>query len=110
MTDYTIDEAFGESKVPWWFLLIEGFVAIIVGILLLMNPVKMSVLLVQVLAIYWLIKGIVSIVSLFVDRSAWGWKLFIGIVGIIGGYVLIKHPICGTAVVAQTFIIVLAKD
>jgi uncharacterized membrane protein HdeD (DUF308 family)/predicted flap endonuclease-1-like 5' DNA nuclease len=107
MTDYAADEAFSVSKLPWWFLLIEGFVAIIIGILLLMNPVKMSVLLVQILAIYWLIKGIVSLVSLFVDRSAWGWKLFIGIVGIIGGYVLIKHPIGGTAVVAQTFVIVL---
>jgi uncharacterized membrane protein HdeD (DUF308 family) len=107
MSDYTIDEAFGESRLPWWFLLVEGIVAIIVGILLLMNPYKMSVLLVQVLAIYWLIKGIVSLVSIFVDHSAWGWKLFIGIVGIIAGYVLIKHPIGGTAVAAQAFIIVL---
>jgi len=107
MSDSTIDEAFGESRVPWWFLLIEGIVAIIVGILLLMNPYKMSVLLVQVLAVYWLIKGIVSLVSLFVDRSAWGWKLFVGIVGIIAGYVLIQHPIGGTAVAAQAFIIVL---
>ena len=107
MTDYTVDEAFGESKLPWWFLLIEGFVAIIIGILLLMNPLKMSVLLVQVIAVYWLIKGIVSLVSLFVDRSAWGWKLFIGIIGIIGGYVLIQHPLGGTAAVAQAFVIVL---
>jgi uncharacterized membrane protein HdeD (DUF308 family)/predicted flap endonuclease-1-like 5' DNA nuclease len=87
--------------------LIEGFVAIIIGILLLMNPLKMSVLLVQVIAVYWLIKGIVSLVSLFVDRSAWGWKLFIGIIGIIGGYVLIQYPIGGTAAVAQAFVIVL---
>jgi uncharacterized membrane protein HdeD (DUF308 family)/predicted flap endonuclease-1-like 5' DNA nuclease len=107
MTDYTVDEAFGESKLPWWFLLIEGVVAIIVGILLLMNPYKMSVLLVQVIAIYWLIKGIVSLLSLFVDRSAWGWKLFIGIIGIIGGYVLIQYPLGGTAAVAQAFVIVL---
>jgi len=107
VTDYTVDEAFGESKLPWWFLLIEGFVAIIIGILLLMNPLKMSVLLVQVIAVYWLIKGIVSLVSLFVDRSAWGWKLFIGIIGIIGGYVLIQHPLGGTAAVAQAFVIVL---
>jgi uncharacterized membrane protein HdeD (DUF308 family) len=107
MSDYTIDEAFGESRLPWWFLLVEGIVAIIVGILLLMNPYKMSVLLVQVIAIYWLIKGIVSIVSIFVDHSAWGWKLFIGIVGIIAGYVIIQHPIGGTAVAAQAFIIVL---
>jgi uncharacterized membrane protein HdeD (DUF308 family)/predicted flap endonuclease-1-like 5' DNA nuclease len=107
MSDYTIDKAFGESRMPWWFLLIEGTVAIIVGILLLMNPYKMSVLLVQVLAIYWLIKGIVSIISIFIDHSAWGWKLFIGIVGIIAGYVLIEYPIGGTAVAAQAFIIVL---
>lgn len=107
MSDSTIDQAFGESRLPWWFLLIEGIVAIIVGILLLMNPIRMSVLLVQVLAIYWLIKGIVSLVSIFVDHSAWGWKLFIGIVGIIAGYILVKHPIGGTAVVAQAFVIVL---
>lgn len=107
MSDYTIDEAFGESKLPWWFLLLEGAIAIIVGILLLMNPVKMSVVLVQVLAIYWLIKGIVSIVSIFVDHSAWGWKLLIGIVGIIAGYILIEHPLGGTATVASAFVIVL---
>ncbi|HET6444724.1 MAG TPA: DUF4332 domain-containing protein [candidate division Zixibacteria bacterium] len=107
MSDSTIDQAFGESRMPWWFLLVEGVVAIIVGILLLMNPYKMSVMLVQVLAIYWLVKGIVSLVSIFVDHSAWGWKLFIGIVGIMAGYILIKHPIGGTAVAAQAFIIVL---
>ncbi|MFN2188020.1 MAG: DUF308 domain-containing protein, partial [Candidatus Promineifilaceae bacterium] len=107
MSDYSIENAFSESRMPWWFLLIDGIVAIIIGILLLMSPVKMSIILVQALALFWLIKGVISIVGLFVDRSAWGWKLFIGVVGIIGGYVLIKYPIGGTAVVAQAFIIVL---
>jgi uncharacterized membrane protein HdeD (DUF308 family)/predicted flap endonuclease-1-like 5' DNA nuclease len=107
MSDYSVENAFSESRMPWWFLLIDGIVAIIIGILLLMSPVKMSIILVQALALFWLIKGVISIVGLFVDRSAWGWKLFIGVVGIIGGYVLIKYPIGGTAVVAQAFIIVL---
>lgn len=107
MTSLTIDEAFGESRLPWWFLLVEGIAAIIIGILLLMNPYRMSILLVQVLAIYWFIKGIVSIISIFVDGSAWGWKLISGIIGIFAGYVLIEHPLGGTVTVATAFIIVL---
>ena len=107
MSEYTMDKAFEKAPIPWWLLLVEGIVAIIVGVLLLMNPAKMSVLLVQVLAIYWLIKGIVAIISIFVDSTAWGWKLFVGIVGIIAGYVLIEYPITGTATVATAFIVVL---
>jgi uncharacterized membrane protein HdeD (DUF308 family) len=102
-----MDKAFEKSAIPWWLLLVEGIAAIVVGVLLLMNPAKMSVLLVQVLAIYWLIKGIVAIISIFIDSTAWGWKLFIGIVGIIAGYVLIQHPIGGTLTVAVSFTVVL---
>ncbi len=37
--------------------------------------------------------GIIDIVSLFVDRTAWGWKLFMGIISIIaGGYILV-YPV-----------------
>jgi uncharacterized membrane protein HdeD (DUF308 family) len=107
MSEYTADTAFEKAAIPWWLLLVEGIAAILIGVLLLMNPYKMSVLLVQVLAIYWLIKGIVAIISIFIDHTAWGWKLFIGIVGIIAGYVLIKHPIGGTATVAVAFTVVL---
>ena len=107
MSEYTVDTAFEKAPVPWWLILVEGIAAIIVGVLLLMNPYKMSVLLIQVLAIYWLIKGIVAIISIFIDHKAWGWKLFVGIVGIIAGYVLIQHPIGGTATVAVTFTVVL---
>jgi len=107
MSEYTMDSAFEKASIPWWFLLIEGIAAIAAGILLLMNPAKMSVIFVQVMAVYWLIKGIVAIVSIFIDSTAWGWKLFVGIVGIIAGYVLIEHPIGGTVTVAVTFTVVL---
>lgn len=107
MSEYTMDTAFEKAPIPWWLLLVEGIAAVIVGVLLLMNPAKMSVLLIQVLAIYWLLKGIVAIISIFVDSTAWGWKLFVGIVGIIAGYVLIQHPIGGTLTVAVAFTVVL---
>ncbi|MFN2188262.1 MAG: HdeD family acid-resistance protein [Candidatus Promineifilaceae bacterium] len=107
MSEYSMDNAFEKAPVPWWLVLVEGIAAIVVGVLLLMNPAKMSVVLVQVLAIYWLVKGIVAIISIFVDSSAWGWKLFVGIVGIIAGYVLIEYPIGGTVTVGVTFTVVL---
>jgi uncharacterized membrane protein HdeD (DUF308 family) len=102
-----MEKAFEKSAIPWWYLLVEGIAAIVAGVLLLMIPSKMSVLLVQVLSIYWLIQGIVSIISMFIDSSAWGWKLFIGIVGVIAGYVLIQHHIGGRTDVTTAFTVVL---
>jgi uncharacterized membrane protein HdeD (DUF308 family) len=64
---------------PWWLELIEGIAAIIIGILLFVQPAATITVLVLFLGIYWLILGIFTLVSLFWDRTAWGWKVFIGI-------------------------------
>jgi len=92
---------------PWWLILIEGIALIIVGLLLLSQPGMTSIVIVQVLGIYWLIMGIIRIVSIFVDSAQWGWKLFAGILGIIAGIVVIRHPIWSTVLVGNTIIIVL---
>jgi uncharacterized membrane protein HdeD (DUF308 family) len=92
---------------PWWLILIEGVALIIVGLLLLAQPGMSSVVIVQVLGIYWLIMGIVRIVSIFVDSAQWGWKLFAGVLGIIAGVIVIRHPLWSTVLVANTVILVL---
>ena len=94
----TANAAFGEQRraVPWWIPLIEGIVLVIVGILLFTNTAATIVVLAQVLAIYWLISGIMEIVSLFLDRTAWGLKLLGGIVGIWAGLYIISNPLIGT--------------
>ena len=76
---------------PWWLLLLEGVVAIIVGILLFTSTAKTVVVLVQFVGLYWLIRGIFDIVSIFIDHTAWGWKLFIGILGIIAGMLVLQN-------------------
>jgi uncharacterized membrane protein HdeD (DUF308 family)/predicted flap endonuclease-1-like 5' DNA nuclease len=92
---------------PWWLILIEGIALIIVGLLLLSQPGMTSVVIVQVLGIYWLIMGIIRIVSIFIDSHQWGWKLFAGVLGIIAGIIVIRHPLWSTVLVANTVIIVL---
>lgn len=96
-----------ESGIPWWLILLEGIFAILIGILLLTNTGMTTVVLVQVLGIYWLISGIFSIVSIFLDKTKWGWKLFIGILGIIAGFVVLDHPLWSPLVVGSILIIIL---
>jgi uncharacterized membrane protein HdeD (DUF308 family) len=42
------------------------------------------------------------LVGLFVDRRGWGWKLFGGIVGILAGLVILRHPLWAALVVPTT--------
>lgn len=109
MSTTTASGAFSASKraVPWWLVLIEGIALIIVGGLFLVNPAQTAVLVTTLLGIYWLIQGIMSLVSMFMDHSAWGWKLISGILGIIAGIIILNHPLWAPAVVGATLIIIL---
>ena len=93
--------------VPWWLVLIEGIAAIIVGIFLFTRPAATMILIVQFLGIYWLVSGIFTLVSLFWNRSVWGWKLFSGFLGIIAGIMIINNPLWSTLLVPATLVIVL---
>jgi len=95
-------------SIPWWLVLIEAIAAIIIGILLLINPGSTLIVLIRLLGFYFLITGVLSIISIFIDSSAWGWKLFSGILGILAGIVIVDHPLWATLIVPTTFIIVIA--
>jgi uncharacterized membrane protein HdeD (DUF308 family) len=96
---------------PWWLTLILGIAAFIIGAVLLWAPAKTRVetylLLVTMLGIYWLIWGIMELVSMFVDHTAWGWKLFMGIVSIIAGGYILMYPIASALVLPRIFVLVL---
>jgi uncharacterized membrane protein HdeD (DUF308 family) len=96
-----------EQSIPWWLVLLEGIFAVIIGILLLTKPGMTTAVLVQVVGIYWFISGMLNIVGIFIDSTAWGWKLIIGIVGIAAGIMIIQHPLWSTVLVPTTLIIVL---
>jgi uncharacterized membrane protein HdeD (DUF308 family) len=64
-------------------------------------------LLVQLLGLYWVIRGIFYIVAMFMDHKGWGWKLFIGIVSIIAGGYILMYPIATGLVLPQIFVLML---
>lgn len=101
--------AFGTQarSMPWWIPLIQGIALLIVGVLLFTSPIRTTLFVVQVLALYWFLSGIFEIVSIFLDRTAWGWKLVGGIIGILAGYYILSQPAAGALVLGFTLVIVL---
>lgn len=101
MANQTTDKT-NLPGVPWWLVLIQGIAAIILGILLFMSPVGTLIVLIQLLGIYWLVSGILSIVLIFRDSSAWGWKLLSGILGVAAGVLIWNHPLWSTILIPTT--------
>lgn len=95
---------------PWWAVLIQGIFAIIIGILLLTYPGATTLVIVQFIGIYWLVSGIFSLVGIFMDRSMWGWKLFAGVIGILAGLAIMRHPLWSTFLLPTVLVIFLGID
>ena len=97
----------GGRQTYWWLVLLQGIAALILGILLLTNPAATAVILVQFLGIWWFVGGIFDIVGMFLDRTAWGWKLFSGILGIIAGLLILNHPLWATVLIPTTLVLMM---
>ena len=90
---------------PWWLILMGGILNIIIGGLLLTVPVKTVVVLVIALGIYWMVSGVFILVGMFIDHSAWGWKLFAGVLSIIAGIVILRYPLISSMVIPQLVVL-----
>jgi uncharacterized membrane protein HdeD (DUF308 family) len=96
---------------PWWLTVMTGALAFIIGAILLWGETstKLDVytFLIAVLGLYFLIDGIFHIVSIFVDHSMWGWKLFLGIIGIAAGLYVLEYPVVSAIALPKIYVLVL---
>lgn len=93
-------------QVPWWLVVLEGVFTVIIGLFLLFSPVVTTITLVQILGIFWFLGGVISIVSLLMDREDMGWKLLSGIMGILIGLMVFVYPFSPFVILAL-FVIIL---
>lgn len=96
---------------PWWLTLILGIAALLVGVVMLWGTMETRVetymFLVKALGLYWVIWGVLELVYMFIDHSAWGWKLFMGVVSIIAGGSILMYPVAAAVTLPQVFLLVL---
>jgi uncharacterized membrane protein HdeD (DUF308 family) len=92
----------------WWIALLQGIMAIIIGALLVAEPADTFLALLPLLGFYWLIIGILSLVRIFIDRSVpWVWSLLTGIIGVLAGISVLRHPMMAAILIPTVLVIVL---
>ena len=92
----------------WWVFLLQGLAGILLGVMLITAPGATLVVLSTFLGFYWLITGVLALVQVFVDRSVpWLWSLLVGIVGILAGIFVVRHPLLAALTVPTALVIIL---
>ena len=95
----------GET-VPWWLVLVEGIVVALFGLLLLVAPGASLFFIVQLLGLYLFIAGIFRIIDIFIDSTSWGLKLVAGILCLIAGLAVLRHPLWSTVAAPAGLVII----
>src|SRR5215207_5747473 len=95
----------GET-VPWWLVLVEGILVALFGLLLLAAPGASLFFIVQLLGLYLFIAGIFRIIGIFIDSSSWGLKLIAGILCLIAGLAVLRHPLWSTVAAPAGLVII----
>ena len=90
---------------PWWLLLLWGILALLLGVAFLFTPGITTELLITFMGAYWLVGGIFAIVSLAVDRTNMGWKIFLAIINIIAGILILLKPLYATVFILSFLVI-----
>src|SRR5215471_10222119 len=87
------------QSMSWWLILLQGIALLIIGLLLFTETAITLFMLVMFLGIYWLIGGIFDLVGVIVDRTQWGWRLFAGVIGVLAGLAVVRHPLWATIMI-----------
>ena len=103
------DTAFLPQKSSvWWLFLLQGFAGIILGLMLVTEPGATVLALTTFLGFYWLILGLLALVQVFVDRDTpWIWSLLSGVVGILAGVLVLRHPLFAAITVPTVIVLIL---
>jgi len=98
-----------EAPVPWWAVLLQGIVGVLIGLALLVTPAAATVALVQLVGLYWFVAGIFALVRIFLPsrRVGRGWLLLGGVLGVIAGLLVLQHPLWSAVVVPTVLIVYL---
>lgn len=97
-----------HKTIPLWGLMLAGgIVGIVVGILVLMEPLIAGLVMIYLIAAWLVITGIIRIVTAIVARkeAAFGWTLALGIVSVCFGVAIFLIPL---AIVLATLWIIAA--
>lgn len=85
-----------ERKVAgtaWWLLLVDGILAIVLGIVAIAFTSATLTTIMVIFGIFSVLVGLIGIVAGLRDREgAWGWLLFQGVASLVVGILALRYP------------------
>jgi len=84
-------------------LLFGGIASLVFGALLLFQREFSLGVVMLLIGLLWFIQGVAAIMSIFLDKSGWGWKLFFGAIGVAAGLLVFRNPIDSATVLPAIF-------
>ena len=70
-----------EDRSDRYMVLFGGIVSLVLGILLFTQTTATLAVIMLLVGLLWLIQGLFALLSIFIDKTKWGWRLFGGVVG-----------------------------
>jgi uncharacterized membrane protein HdeD (DUF308 family) len=85
----------------WWLVLLAGLLSVVAGVVVLFKPGDSLATLAVIAGIFILVDGILELGSSFMRSTAnRGMTAVLGVLTVVVGVLLIRHPIGGVAAVA----------
>ena len=84
----------------WALLLLWGLAWVILGLFLFFEPGITAVVLVQIMAVFWVVGGVLDLMNGLAhpEQPGRAWRVLGGILGIVAGIIIMIHPIIGALV------------
>ena len=96
----------GSHQTRWLFLA-QGVLATLLGAGLLLMPTQTLFAIVVLLGAYWFVRGVSSVLYIGIERTGWGWKAFVGVLGVIAGLLAMTAPLVTGTIIFTIFVYVI---
>ncbi len=92
---------------PWWLILADGIIVILLGVLLLVDTQATLTLLIRFLGAYWFISGILQFAGAFIHKGHRVANILMGLLGLAAGAILLINPLMGDVIIPGMIVIML---
>ncbi|GCE30527.1 hypothetical protein KDA_60110 [Dictyobacter alpinus] len=77
-----------RSSTTWWVVLLQGILAIVIGILILLGPFKFAIFMVRLLGAYLFVSGLLQFFNMFRRKEYPGPEILLASTGLLAGLLI----------------------
>jgi Short repeat of unknown function (DUF308) len=97
------------ARIDSWHFILWAVGSVVLGAFLFIQPVASAIVLVSIVAVFWLLGGVLDIVhAIFGRPSGWVWHIVGGALAVLAGILVLAHPVVGALLTVSMLYLVVA--